>query len=120
MTVCAAQGSPTPDIEKKEYRISATPLSLLGCLFFRCYILQLNNVRSLFTAVAFDYIEFNSLAFFQGFETVALDCGEMYEYVAAIFAFNETITLFSIKPFYFASHITWPPKKYCEKRSTYL
>ena len=30
------------------------------------YILQLNNVCSLFTAVAFDNVEFNSLAFFQG------------------------------------------------------
>ena len=70
------------------------------------YLLQFHNVSSLFTTVAFDNVEFNSLAFFQSLEAFTLDCGEMNEYIAAIFAFNETITLFSIKPFNFASHLT--------------
>lgn len=75
-------------------------------LYFRyVYILQLYNVGSLFATVAFDNVEFNSLAFFQSLEAFALDCGEMNEYIAAIFAFNKAITLFSTKPFNFASHL---------------
>jgi len=54
----------------------------------------------LWSTVAFNYVEFYALTFVQSFETVALDCGEMYEYIVAAFNFDEAETFFSVKPFY--------------------
>ena len=94
-----------PQTEKKEIPFPRYPLFVALVVLADIYILQFHNVGSLFTTVAFDNVEFYSLAFFQSFEAFTLDCGEMNEYIAAIFPFNETITLFSIKPFNFASHL---------------
>jgi len=58
---------------------------------------------------AFDDVEFNGLTFFQSFEAFGLNCGEVYEYVAAVFSFDETVTFFCVEPFYFTLHaLTFP------------
>ena len=62
--------------------------------------LQLYNVLSLWSAIALYHVEFNALAFVQGFEAVACDRAEMYEYVVSAFNFDKTETFFCVKPFY--------------------
>lgn len=61
--------------------------------------LQLSYVSCLRTAVTFSDVEFNFLTFVKSLEAVALNCGEMYEYVLAAFILNKTVTLFCVKPF---------------------
>jgi len=51
------------------------------------------------TTVALSDFELNGLAFVQSFESVALDCGEMYEYVFAAFYLNKAIAFLCVKPF---------------------
>lgn len=53
------------------------------------------------TAWAFFDFEFYFLTFIKGLEPVLLDSGEVYEYIVAIFALDETEALFCVKPFYF-------------------
>ncbi len=62
--------------------------------------LQFSYVFGLWSAVAFNDVEFYALSFVEGFETVALDSGEVNEYVASAFNFDETVTFFCVKPFY--------------------
>lgn len=69
--------------------------SEVGCNFK----LQFYNVLSLWSTVSFNNVEFYALAFVQRFETFALDCGEVYEYIASTFNFDETETFFCVKPF---------------------
>ncbi len=62
--------------------------------------LQFSYVFGLWSAVTFNDVEFYALSFVEGFETVALDSGEVNEYVASAFNFDETVTFFCVKPFY--------------------
>lgn len=62
--------------------------------------LQFYYVLSLWSAVAFYHVEFNALAFFKSFEAFASDCAEVNEYVVSAFNCDETITFFSVEPFY--------------------
>ena len=73
--------------------------------------LKLDDVGSLMSAGTFHDIELNVLTFVKGLEAFTLDGGKMYEYVFAIFTFDETKALFSVKPFYFAVHEK-PPKDF--------
>ena len=66
--------------------------------------LAFNYVSCLRSARTFNDIEFNFLTFGQGFEAIFLDSGEVNENVAAIFSFDEAITFFCAKPFYFTVH----------------
>gem|GEM_PF-4781633 len=68
------------------------------------WMLQFNYVSSLWTASAFYDVEFDRLAFFKGFEAFGLDGREMNKNVAALLSLDKTITLLSIKPFYFTLH----------------
>jgi len=43
--------------------------------------------------------ELNGLAFFKSFEAIALDCGEVNEYIVAAFYLNESVAFFCVKPF---------------------
>ena len=63
-----------------------------------CQKLALGNVCSLLAAVAINYFEGNCLAFFKSLETLAVDSGEMYEYVLAALCGNEAVALLRIKP----------------------
>lgn len=63
--------------------------------------LHFYDVRSLKTAWAFFDFEFYFLTFIKGLEPVLLDSGEVYEYIVAIFALDETESFFCVKPFYF-------------------
>ncbi|AEI46321.1 hypothetical protein KNP414_07835 [Paenibacillus mucilaginosus KNP414] len=75
------------------------------------WVLQLYNVLSLWTTVALNYVELYALTFVEGFEAVALDCGEVYEYVAAAFNFDEAETFFCVEPFHCTClHVRKPPK----------
>jgi hypothetical protein len=49
---------------------------------------------------AFDNVELNLLAFLQAAESVRLDGGEVNEYVFAVLAADEPITLGVVKPLY--------------------
>ena len=62
------------------------------------------EVSCLRSARTFNDVEFNFLTFGQGFEAIFLDSGEVNENVAAIFSFDEAITFFCAKPFYFTVH----------------
>ncbi len=74
-------------------------------------LLQLNYVFSLRTAVAFNYVELNALAFFKSFEAFANDCGEVYENVVSAFNFDEAETFLSVEPFNCTLlHVELPPK----------
>jgi hypothetical protein len=55
-------------------------------------------------AVAPNDFEAYFFAFVEGSEPAALDGCEVYEYVFAVFTFDETIALFRAKPFYSTSH----------------
>jgi hypothetical protein len=57
------------------------------------------NVCGLKTFGALGDVEGNFVTFGKGFETVALDGGEMYENVFATFLLNETETFCVVKPF---------------------
>jgi len=72
--------------------------------------LQFNNISCLRAAGAVNDIEGNILSFVKGFKTITLNSGKMHEYILAAISFNETKTLFCVKPFYFAVHVV-PPKK---------
>jgi hypothetical protein len=50
------------------------------------------------TTVALRDFELNRLAFFQGLEAIALDSGEVNEYVVAVLDGNESIPFFCVKP----------------------
>lgn len=71
-----------------------------------CYTFRLSfyYVSCLRSARTFNNIEFNFLTFGQGFETIFLNGREMNENVAAVFSFDEAITFFCAKPFYFTVH----------------
>ena len=71
------------------------------CVTFR---LSFNYVSCLRSARTFNNMEFNILTFGQGFETIFLNGREMNENVAAVFSFDEAITFFCAKPFYFTVH----------------
>jgi hypothetical protein len=74
-------------------------------------LLQFNYVFSLRTAVAFNYVELNALAFFKSLEAFANDCGEVYEYVVSAFNFDEAETFLCVKPFNCTLlHVELPPK----------
>ena len=60
--------------------------------------LQFYNVCGLHSLSAFYQIVGNSLALIQRFESLALDSGEMNEYVLSVLTSDETITFFSIEP----------------------
>jgi hypothetical protein len=64
-----------------------------------------NYVSSLRAPVAFYDIKGNFFAFVEGLKACALNSGEMDEYVVTVVALDETITLFCVEPFYFASHL---------------
>src|ERR1051326_2254344 len=64
----------------------------------RGVVLGFGDVPCLRTLGAVDDFEFNRLAFFQGPETVATDCGIVHEHVATTLAFNETVALGVVKP----------------------
>ena len=66
--------------------------------------LQFDNVSRLRAASAFDDIEFDQLTFFQRFEAFSLDCREVYENVSAIFALDESVAFFRVKPLDFTLH----------------
>ena len=68
------------------------------------YELKLYYVCSLVATVAANNVEFYSLTFVEGLETVALDSGEVNEYIVAAFDGDETIALFAVKPFYCTCH----------------
>jgi hypothetical protein len=60
--------------------------------------LQFHHVRCLRTTVALCDFELNRLAFFQGFEAVALDCREVNEYIVAVLYGDKTVAFFCVKP----------------------
>jgi len=66
--------------------------------------LEFYYVSRLRSASAFDDVELDRLAFFQGFEAFLLDGGEMNEHVAASFAFDEAVPFLCVKPFYSSLH----------------
>jgi len=74
--------------------------------------LQFYYVLSLWATVALNDVELNFLTFVQSFETVTLDCAEVYEYIVSAFYLNETETFFCVKPFYCSVrlHLKKPPK----------
>ncbi|EGL15721.1 hypothetical protein HMPREF9413_5181 [Paenibacillus sp. HGF7] len=47
------------------------------------------------------------MAFVQGLEAFALDCGEVYEYIVAAFNFDKTKAFFSVEPFNCTSLHVW-------------
>ena len=66
---------------------------------------EMTNVTpGIIRAGSWKHIDFNFLTFGQGFEAIFLDSGEVNENVAAIFSFDEAITFFCAKPFYFTVH----------------
>lgn len=67
--------------------------------------LQANNIGCLRSAGAVHYVELNSLVLVKGFEAFALDCGIMNENISAFVLFDETVALFSIKPFNSTFHV---------------
>ena len=60
---------------------------------------HVNRCLTFFTL--FD-IEGHALSLVQGLKAAAFDCAEMNEYIGAFIGFDESKTLFFIKPFYFA------------------
>ncbi len=62
--------------------------------------LELYNVGCLGAFGRVDNVERDILTFGQGFESAVLNVAEMNEYIAAIFASNETKTLGIIEPLY--------------------
>ena len=61
------------------------------------------NVLRLQAFRAFDDFKVDYLSFVQGFETLALNCGVMNEYILTGFLGDETKPLFIIEPLYFAT-----------------
>jgi hypothetical protein len=49
---------------------------------------------------AFDYVKLNLLAFLQAAETAGLNGGEMYEYIFAVLAADESVAFSVVKPLY--------------------
>ena len=70
------------------------------------------NVGSLQTLGTFFYLKVDRLTFGQGFETRALNCIEMYEYIlTTVRRGNKTKTFGFVKPLYCTcSHITFTYK----------
>jgi hypothetical protein len=58
-----------------------------------------NDVASLRTLGASFNSELDPLAFFEVFETIALDCGEVDENIGATFASEKAIAFATIEPF---------------------
>ena len=56
--------------------------------------LETNYVSSLWAAVAVHDIKANFFTLVKGFETGALDSGEVYKHVVAVFALNKSETFF--------------------------
>ena len=52
----------------------------------------------MWTAVTVGDVEFYSLTFIQRFETVALDSGEVYEYVFTVLNLDKAIAFFCVEP----------------------
>jgi hypothetical protein len=55
------------------------------------------NVLCFRTLLALSNLELDALTFIQALITVALDCGEVDEHVVALFAGDETVTLFGVE-----------------------
>jgi hypothetical protein len=56
-----------------------------------------------------DYIESNGFAFGEGFESITLNGGEVYEYIVTIVLFDKPETLGVIEPFHFTlCHFPYP------------
>jgi hypothetical protein len=73
---------------------------LLPCFRFGFDLLERYNVLRLQTFLAFDDVEFYTLAFIQVTVAVAKYGIEMYEYIFAIVTFNETVAFATIEPLY--------------------
>lgn len=78
---------------------------VLFCGLSLADLVQANNVGGLGSAFTLYDIELNRFAFFEGFESIGLDRGVVYEYIATVFALDESITFFSIEPFNLTLHL---------------
>ena len=65
-------------------------------------VLELNHVGCRGSLGAVDNVEGYPCAFLQGFESLGLNCGMMYEYILAAVLLNKAKPLLIIKPFYCA------------------
>src|SRR5580704_14763758 len=63
-------------------------------------ILEAGNVRGLETLWPTSDFKFNRLAFVQRFVSISLNGGEVYEYIFAGLALDESKALAGVKPFY--------------------
>jgi hypothetical protein len=60
------------------------------------------DINRLRTAIGLFDFERYRLAFFKRLVAITLDCREVYEYIATVFASDEPVTLFSVEPFHSA------------------
>ncbi len=70
------------------------------------WVLQLFDVCSLWTALSFHNIKLNALPLFQCAESVAENCGVVYENVIATLDLDKSVTFFGIEPFHSSLHDT--------------
>ena len=74
------------------------------------YLAHYDNVGCLWTLWTFGDLEFYLIAFIEGFKSIPLNGGEMYEDIISIISGNEPKALLLIKPFYTTfGHYNSPP-----------
>ena len=79
----------------------------------QCSYLCFSDIRSLWAARSVNDFKVYFLTFVQGFETIFLNRGEMYEYIATVFSFNKSITFFCTEPLNFTEHKKFLLKNPC-------
>jgi hypothetical protein len=87
----------SPSLERNQK--NSPRFSSQGVLRIQSELADYNYVGSLRTLGAFLNGEFDFLAFFKVFETVALDRGEVHENIRAAFTSKKAIALASVEPF---------------------
>mgnify|MGYP007058199063 FL=1 len=66
---------------------------------FKFPLLLDNDIYCLRSTITVSDIKSHVLPFNKSLVTIRLDCGKVYEYIFAVFSFNEPKTLSGIKPF---------------------
>jgi hypothetical protein len=69
------------------------------CVVGRCRVfLQANDSIGLWTFLPLNDVEFDVIAFFQGFVAVQLDCRVVDEYIRPVFTSDESVALGVVEP----------------------
>jgi len=94
--------------------IKKTPVKKPGVFFsfslMKFYLAHYDNVGCLWALRTFGDLEFYLIAFIEGFKSIPLNGGEMYEDIISVISGNEPKALLLIKPFYTTfGHYNSPP-----------